>query len=156
MSPNTGRARSAEDRTIVPDDPDAPTATSEPTGPIQNEQPPIENESPNTSAETQKSGESGSETTESESEPVFPTSRRSGEPSRDSKVRWRKPRNVREFAAQANSVATMMLNGEIDIDTARAYSSIARGIAQMMSINVTRARFLKEEPILEFDDDAGG
>lgn len=84
---------------------------------------------------------------------MFPTSRRSGEPSSGSKVRWRRPKNVREFAAQANSVATMMLNGDLDIDTARAYSSIARGIAQMMSINVTRARFLKTEPILEFDQD---
>lgn len=60
---------------------------------------------------------------------------------------------MREFAAQANMVATDLLNGEIDIDSARTYSSLARGVAQMMSINVTRARFLKEEPVLEFDDE---
>lgn len=57
-----------------------------------------------------------------------------------------------EFASQTNRVATMLLNGEIDLDTARSYSALVRGVAQMMSINVTHARFLKMEPILDFAD----
>lgn len=57
-----------------------------------------------------------------------------------------------EFASQTNRVATMLLNGELDLDTARSYSALVRGVAQMMSINVTHARFLKMEPILNFED----
>jgi hypothetical protein len=43
-----------------------------------------------------------------------------------------------EFAAQANAVATLLLNGEIDVDTARTYSSVARTVAQAMSTEVSR------------------
>lgn len=49
---------------------------------------------------------------------------------------------------QANDVATKVLNGEIDADTARLYSSVARTVVQSMSIEVARARFLKTVPEL--------
>lgn len=75
----------------------------------------------------------------------------SGGQSRQSKKRWHTPEDVRQFAAQANKVATMILNGEIDIETARAYSSLARVVSQSASIQVTKARFLKEEPDLNLD-----
>jgi hypothetical protein len=58
---------------------------------------------------------------------------------------------VRELAGQANQVATLMLNGQIDMELARSYGALVRGIAQMMSIEVTRARFVKTEPILTFE-----
>lgn len=80
------------------------------------------------------------------------TSRPSGTPSRPSTRRFRQPRNVREFAAQANIVATRILNSEIDLDTARAYSAVARTVAQAMTTEVVRSRFLRSQPDLEFPD----
>jgi hypothetical protein len=67
-------------------------------------------------------------------------------------MRWRTPRNAREFAAQANRVATMVLNGEIDPEAARLYSGVARTMVQALSSEVTRARFVKEEPDLALDE----
>lgn len=81
-----------------------------------------------------------------------PTSSSSEEPSRDSKRRWQKPMNVRQFAAQANEVATMILNGEIDLDIAQKYASLARVVAASVSVEVTRSRFLKQEPDLSLGD----
>lgn len=81
------------------------------------------------------------------------TSKQSKKRSSGSKKRWRQPRNAREFAAQANEVATMILNGEMNIDDARAYASVARVVAQSMSSSVTQARFLKEAPDLSLEWD---
>jgi hypothetical protein len=58
-----------------------------------------------------------------------------------------------EFAAQANAVATLLLNGEIDVDVARTYSAVARTVAQAMSTEVSRARFVQSEPSLVLDPD---
>ena len=58
-----------------------------------------------------------------------------------------------EFAAQANAVATMVLNGDLDVDTARTYSAVARTVAQAMSTEVSRARFIQSEPSLALDPD---
>lgn len=76
----------------------------------------------------------------------------SDEPSNVSIVRYKAPRNVREFAAQANLIATAVLNGKIDLETARTYSSIARTVAQAITAETTRARFLKAAPDLTFPD----
>lgn len=65
-------------------------------------------------------------------------------------MQWRQPTNVKEFAAQANRVATMILEGTIDLDIARVYSSVARTVSQSMSIEVQRARASKERPDLDF------
>jgi hypothetical protein len=65
------------------------------------------------------------------------------------------PGTVREFASQVNSVATSVLNGQMDIDEARTYASLARVISQTVSAEVTRARFLKQEPDLTFDRPKG-
>lgn len=78
-----------------------------------------------------------------------PNSKTSDERSSDSKRRWKQPRNAREFAAQANAVATMVLNGEMNLDAARTYSSVARTVAQALSSEVSRSRFLQAEPSLE-------
>lgn len=80
-----------------------------------------------------------------------PTSSSSDAPSSDSNKCWRKPKTIKEFASQANAIATMILNGEIDMDKARNYASLARVVAQATSIEVTRARFLKEEPDLSLE-----
>jgi hypothetical protein len=60
---------------------------------------------------------------------------------------------VRAFAAQANAVATMVLNGEMDLESARVYSAVARTVAQSMSTEVTRSRFLQTEPDLDIPTD---
>jgi hypothetical protein len=83
----------------------------------------------------------------------IPTSNSSAKPSNESKRRWRQPRNAREFATQASHVATMILNGSIDQDTARLYVGAARVTAQAMSTNATVARFLGTEADLSLDDD---
>jgi hypothetical protein len=79
------------------------------------------------------------------------TSRPQDVPSSDSKGRWSKPVDIRQFAAQANDVATKFLNGEIDIEAARTYASIARVVVQAASSETTRARFVKEEPNLSLE-----
>lgn len=71
--------------------------------------------------------------------------------SSDSKKHWRKPRTLREFAAQANEIATLVLNDGIDIERARNYAALARVVSQAASIEVTRSRFLKREPDLSLD-----
>lgn len=93
-----------------------------------------------------------------QAEQSTPTSANSSEQSSASKRQFRRPRNVKEFAAQANAVATMILNGKIDLDTARAYSAIARTVAQAVTAETARARFLRSQPDLTletdvFDDD---
>lgn len=65
---------------------------------------------------------------------------------------WRPPSTVREFAAQTNSVATLVLRGEIDLERARVYSGLARTVAQAMSTEVSRARFLAQEPDLSLEE----
>lgn len=64
---------------------------------------------------------------------------------------WPQPKNVKQFASQANKVATMVLEGTIAIETARVYSSIARTVSQSVSIEVARARMLKSVPDLDFE-----
>lgn len=98
--------------------------------------------------------EISSEGTGSESESTSTkTFTPSGEQSNGSKKHWQRPNDVRGFASQANSVATMILNGEIDLEVARAYASVARVISQSISAETTRARFVKQEPDLKFDDE---
>src|SRR5437867_3602420 len=78
---------------------------------------------PATQRNGRRGAESGSSGGGSESASQSQISKRSGERASGSKKqsrRWRQPKTVREFAAQANAVATMLLNGEIDLDKAKA------------------------------------
>jgi len=77
----------------------------------------------------------------------------SGVPSNGLSKHWRKPRDAKTFAAQANEVATMILNGEINLDVARTYSGVARTMAQVLSAEVYRARFLQQEPNLSLEEE---
>jgi hypothetical protein len=52
------------------------------------------------------------------------------------------------FAAQANRVATMLLRGQIDFETARTYAAVARTVAQAMNTEVNRARLEQNMPDL--------
>jgi hypothetical protein len=76
-------------------------------------------------------------------------------PSRRSKGHWVSPRSAMDFASQANRVATMILNGEIDLETARAYSAVARTVAQAMGTEVNRARISQIRPYLTLDETGG-
>lgn len=73
-------------------------------------------------------------------------------PVNDSKKRWSQPKTVRQFTSQVNAVATRLLNGEIEVDQAKAYSALARTIAQTVTAEVQRARALKRVPDLNFAD----
>lgn len=106
-----------------------------------------------TSRNTQRNDASGSSPTSSASESMSPITTPPGQPSKPLSRHWRQPTNAREFAAQVNAVATMILNGEMNQDTARWYASVARTVVGAMSIEVTRARFLRTEPSLTLSDD---
>ena len=72
-------------------------------------------------------------------------------PSSGSTRQFRQPKTVKEFANQASVVCTMLLNGKLDLETARAYSGIARVVAQAMSSEVTKSRLLSERPDMTLD-----
>ena len=88
-----------------------------------------------------------------QAEPVHPISISSGTPLKSSKRRFRQPKTALQLAAQASFVGTQLLNGEIDLEVARAYSTTARTAAQAFGIEVTTGRFLKKTPMLELDVD---
>lgn len=77
----------------------------------------------------------------------------SDSPTKYSKRIWRQPKTVREFAAQANAVATLVLNGQIDLDKAKTYAALSRVVAQTISTEVTRSRFLRQAPDLKIEGD---
>ena len=76
----------------------------------------------------------------------------SAPPSSGSKRHWREPRTVKELSSQINAVASLVLNGEIDLRTAQAYSGLVRTLAATVSAEVSRARFVRSAPNLEFGD----
>lgn len=82
-----------------------------------------------------------------------PKSMGSPTPSSDSKKRWKRPQTVRAFASQVNAVCTQVLNGEIDLNQANAFSQLARVVAQTMTAESRKAMFQKRAPDLTFDED---
>lgn len=103
-------------------------------------------------ADTPTSIDSGGTSTKSESASESPTSKRSAGRSVGSKGHWRQPATVKEFAAQVNAIATAVLNGEVTGETmasVRLYSALVRTVAQAMTTEVQRARFLGEAPQLD-------
>jgi hypothetical protein len=89
------------------------------------------------------------------------TSSTSSSPSASSTGRYRRPINVKQMAGQVLDLATAVINGDVqgeDLDRARLYASLARTTAQLVNSEVTRARFLREQPDLTFfegEDDEG-
>lgn len=78
-------------------------------------------------------------------DPSHQNSTSSGQPLSGSKRLWRQPKSVRDFANQASVVCTMLLNGKLDLEVARAYSGIARVVAQAISSEVSKSRFLGQK-----------
>jgi hypothetical protein len=56
------------------------------------------------------------------------------------------------LAAQANDVATRVLNGDIDLETAKLYATTARVAVSAMNIEVQRARIARTSPHLLLDN----
>lgn len=81
------------------------------------------------------------------------TSKTSGERTGNSNKHWRNPSGAKTLASQMRAVATLVLNGEIDLDTARVYAAISRATVQALSVHVTQSRFSKQVPDLNFEDD---
>lgn len=118
------------------------------------EEPAIGGPSLPTKKETQKSAEGGLENGESKQpETSIPTSSPSEEPIRSSKKRYRKPGDAKQLAAQASYIATQVLNGEIDLDTARIYATLARTAAQGLSIEMQLGRLNHKKPDLDLAQD---
>lgn len=82
----------------------------------------------------------------------LPTSSKPGSPSSDSRTRWSKPSNAAMLAAQANDVATRVLNGDIELEVAARYASTARVAVSAMNIEVQRARAARQTPNLLLDN----
>ena len=72
----------------------------------------------------------------------------SGLPASGSKEHWKQPRTIMEFAQQVNTVCSRLLNEEIDMETAKTYSALARVVTQAANIEVARARLSKDAPRL--------
>lgn len=90
----------------------------------------------------------GSETISNESDSTSPILGYSAKHVKKLNERWLTPHNVKELASQATEVATMILNGSINRESAKSYSAIVRSIAQLMSAETSRARMQKEAPDL--------
>lgn len=71
------------------------------------------------------------------------------EPVKDSTGHWRAPVDVMELVAQANALATDVLNGTADPAAARAYAEISHVIAKLLRIELERRRFAGRS-VLEF------
>lgn len=147
-SASTARTRLVEEGVVVLDAPPGSTA-----------QPHLEERHTvmqyrDTTPATQNDTSSGPEPGSNEPASSSPTSRSSAEPSPGSTPRsMATPKNVREFASQVNQIASAVLNGEIDLERARVYSGLARTVAQAMSTEVSRARFLAQVPDLTFEEE---
>jgi hypothetical protein len=55
------------------------------------------------------------------------------------------------MASQAVRLATMVLNGEVELEVAQTYSAIARTAAQLLTAEVQQARYLQQAPDLTFE-----
>lgn len=75
-----------------------------------------------------------------------------GEPSAPSKRRYVQPVSASALAAQANEIATSVLNGEIDLEVAALYATTARVAVSAMNIEVQRARAAHTPPRLSLND----
>jgi hypothetical protein len=152
MSGERWTARTVDDPRGVADG-NAPAATSADTGTRQPASDDTTMPSSATTLDIPTSTDSGDSGGRRASGSAPPNSRSSAPPSTGSSRRWRAPDNARQFAAQANRVATMVLNGEMDVDTARLYSAVARTVAQALSTEVSRSRFLAQAPDLTLEDE---
>lgn len=111
--------------------------------------------SENTTDATLKSDSAGSTPTGLAPATTSPTTSTSCvSPSVDSKPPYRRPKTVGALASQATDVATRVLNGEINLDVAKTYSAILRGVSQLTTARVTQARARKQVPDLSLDEDA--
>lgn len=66
---------------------------------------------------------------------------------------FRRPSTIKEFVSQVNAVATSVLNGQGNIEVARAFSALARTVAQAMNVEMTKARIAKQSPDMALSDD---
>ena len=78
--------------------------------------------------------------------PSMPKSKRSAERSSDLNKAYQKPSNVKGLAEQVNEIATLVLNDKIDLEKARTYSALVRGVGQLMSLEMFKARQMKTVP----------
>ncbi len=61
---------------------------------------------------------------------------------RASPGRWKTPHDIMELAAQANVLATQLLNGEASPPIVRSYAAVTRTIAQLLKAEIERRRWI--------------
>ena len=76
----------------------------------------------------------------------------SGKQTKDSKQTWQKPKDLIGLARQVNTIATQVLNEEIDLEKARTFGALTRVIAQIASNETTKARFAGGRADFDLDD----
>jgi hypothetical protein len=130
-------------------------ATSAGTTEDQDERP-LSAQAPSGNGPTENGATPSSTDTRNASESESLTSVNSAPRASVSNRHWQKPRNVRQFVSQVNDIATAILNGDLtdeQLERVRIYAGLTRVVAQGMTTEVQRARFLKAAPDLTFEDD---
>ena len=125
-------------------------ATRLDTANAQRRPPVIDGVSPSTVEAIQSSAESGSEPAAGD-EKVDLTAGSSMNLKSPS-GRWKTPRDVMELIAQANTLATGVLNGEVPLSVARTYASVGRTVAALVKSEIERRRYL-DRPTLDFPNE---
>jgi len=82
-----------------------------------------------------------------------PDSSPSDAQSASSRRRYKTPKNPLEFASLVSMVAVQVMNGEVDLDKARAFASLTRTAAQAMTTESAMARSQKTVPELTLTAD---
>lgn len=96
-----------------------------------------------TSAGTPTSSDAGDDTpTGADAASPSPTSSTSFDgPVKHSTEPWRTPTDVMELVAQANALATEVLNGTVEITAVRAYADVTHVISSLLRTELERRRF---------------
>ena len=79
----------------------------------------------------------------------LPKSMLSGSQSKGSRSPWPQPSTVGELTHQVNVVSTMLLNVQIDLETARVYGALVRSTAQLLGVELGAARIMRKPPRLK-------
>ena len=66
---------------------------------------------------------------------------------------WKQPTTVHQLACQVSAAGTLLLNGKLNLEVARTYSSMMRATAQLVHSEIHRARMAENPPDLTLAED---
>ena len=76
-------------------------------------------------------------------------SKNSKKPTSSLKKQWHTPEELKELAKQAVEVGTMILNDDIEIEKARAYSAVVKVTTQAITAEINKARLAGYVPDID-------